>query len=292
MPTDISLSAGVRFTAPSPNRPDKIRHRVDWYDPDDSAQGEPLMLEALTRYGQPISCSIVDRGWVFISYGQDNLCIREQIKMIHLQIYAVVPNETDFRPDQEISVGWASSSDQRMSALAAGYPARQPEIEPRRDRTIGDNAGLDFDYLLASASMAADIGFVLQGTETPQFDVGILPNVPEEELQAPLHPIIQAFAEGIAEMRPAESTRETAALIVEAATEKAVAKEIEVDDDGALSFELRLNRELLVVGELSIEGNLHINVYNDRHPNPDATIDEIWIKHLPQASVDDLMDLL
>ena len=57
-------------------------------------------------------------------------------------------------------------------------------------------------------------------------------------------------------------------------------------------FELRLNRELLIVGALSIEGNLHINVYNDRHPNPDATIDEIWIKHLPHASVDDLMDLL
>ena len=292
MPTGISLNAGVRFTAPSPNQPDKIRHRDDWYDPDNSAQGEPLMLEALTRYGQPISCSIVDRGWVFVSHGQDNLCIREQIQMIHLQTYVGGPNETDFRPDQEISVGWASSSDQRMSALAAGYPARQPELSRdgiERSETI---PGWIFDYWLVSASMTADIGFVLQGTETPHFDVGILPNAPEEELQAPLHPIIQAFAEGIADMRPAESTRETAALIVEAATEKAVAKEIEVDDDGALSFELRLNRELLVIGELSIEGNLHINVYNDRHPNPDATIDEIWIKHMPQASVDDLMDLL
>ena len=85
--------------------------------------------------------------------------------------------------------------------------------------------------------MTADIGFVLQGTETPHFDVGILPNVAEKELQAPLHRSFRPFAEGIADdMRPAESARETAALIVEAATEKAVAREIEVDDDGALSI--------------------------------------------------------
>ena len=241
MITDISTRTEDPFTASSPNQPDYIRHGYDWYHADDSAQGEPLALESLTRYGQPISCSIVYPGWVFISYGQDNLCIREQNRMIHLQNYVVVLSETDFSPDQETSVGWVSSSDQRMSALAAGYP----------------------------------------------------PNVPEEDLQAPLHPIIRAFGEGIADIRPEEHTRETAALIVEAATMKAVAKEIEVDDeDGALSFELRLDRGLLVVGELSIEGNLHINVYNDRHPDPDATIDDIWIKHLPQASVDDLMNLL
>lgn len=134
---------------------------------------------------------------------------------------------------------------------------------------------------------------VLLIRSTHDIDVDLLPSIPEEQSGYPLHPTVQAFGEGIADIRPEEHTRETAALIVEAATMKAVAKEIEVDDeDGALSFELRLDRGLLVVGELSIEGNLHINVYNDRHPDPDATIDDIWIKHLPQASVDDLMNLL
>ena len=70
----------------------------------------------------------------------------------------------------------------------------------------------------------------------------------------------------------------------------AAAKEIEVDDtDGAMSFELRLNNGYLVIGELSPEGNLHANIYNDQHPNPNADTADIWVKHLPQVSAEDLI---
>ena len=167
MTTNIRFSAGVRFDAPSQNQPVRIQHEYDWYDPEDSAQGEPLTLEALTRYGQPISCSIVDRGWVFISYGQENLCIREQIRMLQRQNHIVFLNETDFHPDQEISVGWSSSNDQRMSVFGADYPARQTEIDSRWDITAGDDPRLVFDFGLTGAITTADIDLFLQGTEAP-----------------------------------------------------------------------------------------------------------------------------
>ena len=48
--------------------------------------------------------------------------------------------------------------------------------------------------------------------------------------------------------------------IVEAATSKAAKSHVEVDDtDGALSFQLRSREGFLVVGELSVEGDLNAN---------------------------------
>ena len=115
----------------------------------------------------------------------------------------------------------------------------------------------------------------------------------EVHLEAPLHPIVQSFAAGIAGVRPSPETLEAAAKIVEAAIKKTSEREIEVDEtDGALSFELRLDRGLLVVGELSLLGNLHVNVYDDQHPNINASIEEIWVKHLPLASAEDIIALL
>ena len=106
------------------------------------------------------------------------------------------------------------------------------------------------------------------------------------------HPIVQSFASGFEGVRPSDSTVESAKTIVEAAMEKAAQKEIEVDDtDGSLTFELRLANELLVIGELSLDGHLQANVYNDRHPNADAGIEEIWVEHLPQTTAADLIAL-
>ena len=105
-------------------------------------------------------------------------------------------------------------------------------------------------------------------------------------------PIVQSFSKGLAGVRPSASTLEAANRIVEAAIAKAVEREIEVDDtDGALSFELRLANGFLVIGELSLGGNLHANVYNDRHPNTSASIEEIWVDHLPRISATDLIAL-
>ena len=115
---------------------------------------------------------------------------------------------------------------------------------------------------------------------------------PKAHVEAQLDPIVQSFAEGFAGVRPSADTVKTATKIVQAAFQKASAREIEVDDtDGALSFELRVEQGLLVVGELSIAGNLHANVYNDLHPDAGAGIEEIWVRHLPEASAEDLIAL-
>ena len=118
------------------------------------------------------------------------------------------------------------------------------------------------------------------------------PREPEIPVEAPFHPIVQSFAEGFEGVCPSAVTLETANRIVETAIQKTSEREIEVDDtDGSLSFELRLDRGLLVVGELSLAGNLHANVYNDQHPDASAGLEDIWVKHLPQASVEDLIAL-
>ena len=105
-------------------------------------------------------------------------------------------------------------------------------------------------------------------------------------------PIVESFATGLPGVPPSDSTLESAKMIVEAAMEKAVQKEIEVDDtDGSLTFELRLTNGLLVIGELGLDGHLQANVYNDRHPNSSAGIDEIWVEHLPQTTAADLIAL-
>ena len=169
MTTNISTSAGVLFTAHSLPQPHYIWLGFDWYDPEDSAQGQPLTLEELTRYGQPISCSIVDCGWVFISYGHENLCIREQIQAPQQENYVGLLDETDPYRGQGILVGWALPSDQGMSPLVAGYVAGQEEIAEGSDRTIGVDAGLDFYDWLAEAITTTDIGSFLLGTEAPHF---------------------------------------------------------------------------------------------------------------------------
>lgn len=105
-------------------------------------------------------------------------------------------------------------------------------------------------------------------------------------------PILYAFAKGHGEQIPSTTTLEAASQIIEAAISKAAAKEINVDEtDGALSFELRLHNGLLVVGELSVGGDLQANFYRDQHPNPDAGLEDIWVNYLPSTSAEELVAL-
>lgn len=105
-------------------------------------------------------------------------------------------------------------------------------------------------------------------------------------------PVVESFAKGFKGVLPSDGTVETAGMIVQAAVEKASQKEIEVDDsDGSLTFELRLTSGLLVIGELGLDGHLSANVYNDRHPDASADLEEIWVEHLPQTTAADLIAL-
>ena len=101
----------------------------------------------------------------------------------------------------------------------------------------------------------------------------------------PNYPIVESFSKGFGGISPSDDTIETASMIVDEATRMVSEREIEVDEtDGALSFELRLKNRYLVIGELSVEGDLHANVYNDEDPNPNAGIEDIWVRHLPKVS--------
>ena len=112
-------------------------------------------------------------------------------------------------------------------------------------------------------------------------------------VEPPLRGVIRSFAEGASGVRPSVETVATAARIVDIVIENSTVSEIEFDEsDGTLEFEFRLERnDHLVVGELSLNGDLRVNVYNDRHPDADAAIDEIWVEHLPNASAEDLIAL-
>ena len=165
MTTNIVHGYSIRNVEASSGPYGHILHGYDWFYRDGSAQGEPLMYEELTRYGQPISCSIVDRGLVFISYGHESLCIREHIQPIQIQEYPVFLNETHVYPDPEVSFGWDPENDQRLSAFAAGYPVHQQDHGPAQEITVPNYPEQDLHELLATAITSADIGIVVLGTE-------------------------------------------------------------------------------------------------------------------------------
>ena len=140
--------------------------------------------------------------------------------------------------------------------------------------------------------------------ETPKIGVVLLqrtdgavlvPSTEESETQVKptIHPILGVFAESLKGVLHSDNTLEKASRIIHAAVEKATAKEIGVDaTDGALSFELRTSKGYLVSGELSIDGELQVNVYNDRHTSATAPIEDIWIDYMPHASAEDVIGLL
>jgi hypothetical protein len=106
----------------------------------------------------------------------------------------------------------------------------------------------------------------------------------------PLHPEVEAFTKGFEGVIPDSNTLEIASFIVNSALRSSKDVDLEFDDtDGSLSFQLRSQTGFLVVAELSLEGELHANIYNDENPDPNAGIEDIWIKHLPQTSPAELV---
>ncbi len=106
-------------------------------------------------------------------------------------------------------------------------------------------------------------------------------NVNPVRLDAPAHPAISEFAEGIDGERPAPSVVDAANRIAQAAIEKTVQPEISVDVDGALSFDLRLASGLLLMAELEVQGELDASIYDDKQG--------ILIKRLRNATGSELI---
>ena len=88
-------------------------------------------------------------------------------------------------------------------------------------------------------------------------------NIVPGRLETPVHPAVQAFAEGIEGARPEPAVVRTASRIARAAIDKTIEPEISVDVDGALSFDLRLANGLLMFAELGVHGALDAGIIDD-----------------------------
>ena len=184
-----------------------------------------------------------------------------------------------------VSTRYSIFSDPTSFSVEGGATASSSQSEAGELSTIMGSLQHDMMQALRGCAVFVPFGFADVALANPF-------SKPKANVEPPLNPIVQSFAEGHAGVRPSVDTVETATTIVEAAFQHASKRDIEVDDmDGALSFELRLKRGLLVVGELSLAGNLHANVYNDQHPDVSAGIEEIWVEYLPQTSAEDLIAL-
>ena len=96
--------------------------------------------------------------------------------------------------------------------------------------------------------------------------------------------IVREFAAGVEGVRPGRSVVAMANRLVKAARQRTVAPEIAVDVDGALSFDLRLSNGLLLLAELSVNGNLDASVYDDAAGER--------AQRLPRATEGQFMELL
>lgn len=98
------------------------------------------------------------------------------------------------------------------------------------------------------------------------------------------HPVVREFAIGV----DRHEVIVTAERIVQAAIEMTAAPEFSMDDDGALSIDLRLSNGFRLLAELPIDGTLDLGVYDDR----DASQRAREVEYLPDATADDLIALL
>lgn len=171
MPPNIIHGYSIRNFEASPEPRGQIVHGHGWFYQEGTAQDEPFMDEELTRYGQPISCSIIERGLVFIACGHESLWIREHIQPTHIQEHPVFLNETHAYPEPDVSFGWDPDSDQRLSAFAAGYRFHEPDHDPTQEITVVGYSELDLRESLAAAITGADISIVILGTEDFDFFV-------------------------------------------------------------------------------------------------------------------------
>ena len=82
------------------------------------------------------------------------------------------------------------------------------------------------------------------------------------ETKAAIKAALDEFAAGLDGKRPEPWVVEMAARIANAALAKTREPEISVDVDGALSFDLRLANEYLLLAELEIDGSIDASVYD------------------------------
>ena len=111
---------------------------------------------------------------------------------------------------------------------------------------------------------------------------------PTDEPEAELHPSVRQFAAGVDGAHPSDDKINTAVRIIAAALERTVDPEFSVDDDGALSIDLRLSNGLRLLAELPVDGTLDVGTYDDR--NADRRAREI--AYFPNATAADLIALL
>ena len=103
-----------------------------------------------------------------------------------------------------------------------------------------------------------------------------------------LHPAVSEFAQGIDGVQPSDAVVAMATRIVQAALDRTTEPEFSVDDDGALSVDLRLSNGLRLLAELPIDGTLDVGVYDDRDANRRAH----EVEYLPSATAEELIALL
>ncbi len=102
------------------------------------------------------------------------------------------------------------------------------------------------------------------------------------------HPAVVEFARGVDGVSPVADVMETAIRITKAALAGTVEPEISVDEDGALSLDLRLSSGLRMLAELPIDGSLDVGIYDDRDSGQRAR----EVEYLSDATADDLIALL
>ena len=103
-----------------------------------------------------------------------------------------------------------------------------------------------------------------------------------------MHPAVRHFAQGIDDAIPSDEVVGMAIRITEAAIRQTEEPEISVDEDGALSLDLRLANGLRMLAELPVEGALDVGIYDDR----DASQRAREVEYLSDATADDLIALL
>ena len=102
-----------------------------------------------------------------------------------------------------------------------------------------------------------------------------------------LHDATLAFSEGFEGIRPSRNTLANAENLVRAAVAKCARADIDVDDNtGSLAFDLRLSDGTLLFAEIDISGELNADLFDDKGE------EAIWVKHFPNPSFGDLMDIL
>ena len=130
------------------------------------------------------------------------------------------------------------------------------------------------DRQLLQRRVAEYIDQVGMGSTREQEFVGI-----PEEIQAE----ISNFSDGIAGVRPDSTVVHKAIRIARIATERAPHPDITTDEDGELSFYMRLHNGYLIMAEMSISGSIDVGVYG---------VDNKMVQRIPRATEREFVEVL